>query len=114
MVLTPGRCDGNRSLTQGQVGTLGSVGTRINVLDEDLMVAGADFYYQGFYTIRAEAENLREDNMGHRKFTPSWSGSKWNVPSVGGTGLGDFVNGTVLDRWSGALVKHHQSPQRAG
>ena len=99
-----GTCDDLRSLTQGQVATLGSVGTRINVLDADLNVPGADFFYQGQYTIRGEPEVKRRNNLGHRQFTPSWSGSKWLVPSVGGTGQGDFINGSVLNRWSGAKV----------
>ncbi|MFT5079879.1 MAG: hypothetical protein ACI84E_000529 [Planctomycetota bacterium] len=99
-----GTCDDVRSLSQSQVAALGPVGTRVNVLDADLNVPGADFFYQGFYTVRGEAENLRRDNLGHRQFTPSWNGSSWNLPSSGGSGQGDFVNGPIVQRWSGATV----------
>jgi hypothetical protein len=100
----PFDCDGARSLSLGQVSTMSATTNRIRIQDEDLNVAGASFFYQGFYTIRGEPESDRRNNIGHRQFTPSWNGSEWSTPSVGGVGKGDFVNGPVLDRWTGASV----------
>jgi hypothetical protein len=98
----PQDCDGIRSLTSGQANALGPVGHRIRVKDADFNVAGATFYYQGMYTIQGEAEALREDNIGSRRFTVAWNGTKWTttVPISGNT----MVAGTVLQRWSGASV----------
>jgi hypothetical protein len=93
-------CDSQRSLSQAQAASLGPVGTRVNVRDADLNVSGANYFYQGFYTVRGEAQSLRNDNIGHRQFNPTWNGSKWNTPSPGG----DFQNGPILSRWSGAKV----------
>ena len=91
-----------RSLTSGQASALGAVGHRIQVRDADFNVAGATFYYQGMYSIEGEAEGLREDNIGSRRFTVSWNGAKWtaSVPTSGNT----MAAGTVLARWTGSAV----------
>ncbi|MCZ6598257.1 MAG: hypothetical protein O7B99_11510 [Planctomycetota bacterium] len=94
----PFDCDGNRSLTSGMATALGPVGHRINIPDQEFLIAG-DFYYQGYYVVEGEAESLRENNLLSRTFTPSWSGTKWNLPSPAGS-----VEGSILERWSGATV----------
>lgn len=93
-------CDGLRSLSQSQVSSLGPVGTRVNVFDADLDVPGAEFYYQSHYAIRGEPKAVRGDNLGSRQFLPTWGGSKWNTASI----AGDFKNGPVLRRWTGASL----------
>ena len=98
-----------RTLSQSQVGTFGPLQNRVVVRDEDLNVAGASYFYQGHYVVRGEPSANRGNNIGHREFVPAWAGSQWNLPSVGGVGQGDFVNGTVLDRWTGATVHAAQN-----
>ncbi|MFN0206959.1 MAG: hypothetical protein ACKVS6_11710 [Planctomycetota bacterium] len=96
---SPQDCDGVRSLTSGQASALGSVGHRIRVEDGDFAIPG-DFYYQGYYVVRSEAENKRGDNIGSRKFTPTWNGNSWGIST---TDAGPTY-GSILQRWSGATV----------
>ena len=98
----PQDCDGIRSLTQAQVNAMDPVNHRITVLDSDLNVAGASFYFQGMYTTQGEAESLRGDNLGSRSFTPTWNGTSW-VLTVPGAG-NPIVYGSILQRWAGASV----------
>ncbi|MDF1798126.1 MAG: hypothetical protein P1V81_03040 [Planctomycetota bacterium] len=105
----PQDCDGIRSLTQGQVDTFGPLKNRVNVADADLDVAGASYYFQGHYIVRGEPSANRGNNLGHREFLPSWTGTQWTMPAVGGIGQGDFTNGTVLNRWTGASVSSVQN-----
>jgi hypothetical protein len=95
----PGDCDDVRSLTSAEVGTFDQVKNRIQVTDGDFNVSGASFYFYSWYVIQGEAESLREDSSGSRAFTPSWNGSKWTLTASGST-----VNGTPLQRWSGAAI----------
>ncbi|MEM7305491.1 MAG: hypothetical protein AAF682_02415 [Planctomycetota bacterium] len=94
----PANCDGNRSLSTAMASALNPVGHRVNIPDSAFQEAG-DFYYQGYYVVRGEPEDERENNWGTREFNPSWNGAKWNTPSVAG-----FIEGSVLNRWSGATV----------
>lgn len=98
-VSPPQDCDGIRSLSTSMAQALNPIGHRINVLDQDLIVDGL-FYYQGYYMVEGEAEGLRGDNLGSRRFSPTWNGSAWSVPSI----AGDFQQGSILDRWNGATV----------
>ena len=95
----PQDCDGIRSFTQSQSNALGVVGNRINVLDADLNVAGANFYMQGYYTTQGEAEPLREDNMATRPISAVWTGAKWNLNETG-----TLINGSILQQWSGSSL----------
>ena len=92
-------CDGQRSLTYPQSNALGPVGNRINVLDEDLDVPGANFFYQGYYVVLGEAEADRQNNLATQRMNASWTGSQWNLSDVG-----QLRNDTILSQWSGATV----------
>ena len=58
------------------------------------------FYYQAQYVIRGEAETTRGDNLGSKRFTPSWNGNFWNIT----TNDANITYGSILNRWSGATV----------
>jgi hypothetical protein len=51
------------------------------------------------YTIETESEALRDNNIGSRGFTASWSGTRWNLGATG-----TLLHGSVLQRWSGATL----------
>ncbi len=102
-VAAPQDCDNSRSLSTGMASALGPVGHRINISDAEFQTAG-QWYYQGYYVIRGEPEAVRENNWGSRHFTPSWSGSKWNLLSTTG-----FTNGSILGRWAGAVVTSNKN-----
>ncbi len=98
-VAPPQDCNGLRSLTHAQASALGPVGHRIHLGDGELNVPGALFYFQGQYVIATEPEAARANNLGSRRFTATWDGSRWDLsPS------GSMLRGTVLQRWSGATV----------
>lgn len=98
-VASPADCDGQRSLTNAMVSAMGPVAHRVRVNDSDFNVPGT-YYYQGYYVIRAEAESQRGDNLGSKRFTPSWTGSNWNIT----TNDTNITYGSILNRWSGATV----------
>jgi hypothetical protein len=98
-VAPPGDCDGLRSLTSQQVGKFDQVKNRVEVSDGDLNVSGATFCYYAEYVVSGEAESKRSDTGGSRKFTASWSGTKWTLTTSGAT-----LNGTPLQQWSGASI----------
>lgn len=98
-VSAPNDCDGLRSLSQTMVNNMGPVANRIRVSDADLNSPGM-FYYQAMYVIRGEAEALREDNIGSKRFTPTWSNNSWAIT----TNDSAITYGSVLTRWSGATV----------
>src|SRR6185503_10688720 len=97
-VAPPANCNGTRSLTQSMAQALGSVAHRIRVRDADFNVPGA-FWFQGMYVIETEGDSVREDNLGSRRFTPSWTGSSWNLVESD-----TLLHGTILKRWNGASV----------
>lgn len=99
-VAPPKDCDGVRSLTRDMVNKMGPVKHRINVTDADLDVDNSNYYIWGQYLIRGEADANRDDNGVSRDFTPTWSGSHWNLS------LGDNQKrGTILNRWNGASIR---------
>lgn len=92
-------CDGIRSLDHGQAGALNAtVNHQLRMHDADLAAPGT-FWWQAGYLIPAEAEALRDDNIGSRQFLPTWDGSNW----VFADGP-DFLPGTILQRWPGASI----------
>lgn len=96
------QCDGIRSLTSTQSTALNAqIGLAMRVHDDDLAVAGATFWYQGGYIVPGEAESLRDNNIGSRQFTPTWSTSALQWTLTDGT---SFLPGSILQRWSGATV----------
>ena len=98
-VNAPFDCDGNKS----PINPPTSLGNRVKIFDEDLDVPNSTFYYQGYYVIRGEPEEDRENNITSRFFTPTWNGSSW-ITSVPGPATNPQVEGSVLKRWSGATV----------
>ncbi len=74
---------------------------RVEVNDADLNVPGANFFYQAYYMVEAEPEANRTNNLGWRPFTPTWSGSTWNV-SIGGSSTPTYDS--VLAAWTGASL----------
>jgi len=98
-VAAPFDCDGNRSLTQTQATALGPVGHRVHLADADLTVAGSQFFYQGMYLIKGEAEANRGNNLASRQMNVAFTGTNWSFATVGGQ-----IAGTILNRWTGATV----------
>jgi hypothetical protein len=98
-VAAPFNCDGNRSLSQGQAGALGSVGHRVRVRDADFNVPGAQFFAQAQYTTQGEAETLRNNNTGYRQFNATWNGATWGLSM-----FGSLVHDSVLRAWTGATL----------
>ena len=96
----PQNCDSNRSLSQNQVNGFPFEKHRVVMQDADLNVAGATFYYQGYYVIRAEAEANRTNNLVSNRMNVSWGGSSWSLSQVGGSSL----EGSVLQRWTGSTM----------
>jgi hypothetical protein len=96
------QCDSVRSLTQTQAQALNTaIGLAMRLHDDDLVVPGATFYYQSGYLIPGEAESLRGNNIGSRRFTATWSASSGQWTLADGP---DYLLGTILQRWSGASI----------
>lgn len=101
----PPNCNGQRSFSQGQAGSLGPVGNRVKVFDADLdPTGGALFYYQGHYILEHEPEADRGNNLGSRRFNVQWNGSKFNFNPQG-----PLLLGSVLQQWSGATVSSEKN-----
>ena len=98
-VAPPDDCNGVRSA----INPPDAVGNIIRIKDTDLQPAGT-YYYLAHYVLKAEPDNVRENNWGSRRFIPSWTGFSWdiNVPSEASGNV--KVDGSVLNRWSGATV----------
>ena len=93
-------CDGIRSLSQGQASALNSsVNHQMAVHDADFLVPGATFYHQSGYMCPGEPELNRLNNLGSRGLLPTWNGTRWQFADTG-----MYINGTVLQRWSGATI----------
>lgn len=99
-VAPPNDCDGLRSFTIVQANNLGPVGHRVAVDDADLIPSGK-YFVQVFFLMAGEAEGLRADNLGYRRFLPTWKASinTWNTIAVN-----SFKQGSVLGAWSGASL----------
>jgi hypothetical protein len=103
----PFDCDGNRSFSAAQSNSLGPLGNRMQVSDQDLSVEGATYFYQGYYVIKGEPEANRENNLAHRRVFPTWSeaggpfggGPQWQFTSNTGK-----QEGSVLQRWNGSQL----------
>lgn len=98
-VASPQDCDGQRSLSQTMVNNMGPVAHKVRVADGELNTPGT-FYYQAQYVIRGEPENVRANNLGSKKFTPTWTGSNWGLV----TNDANLTPDSILYRWSGASV----------
>ncbi|MBL8751993.1 MAG: hypothetical protein JNK15_01725 [Planctomycetes bacterium] len=96
------QCDGIRSLDGNQAAVLNqAIGDALRVHDDDLVVPGANFFYQAAYLIPHEAEGVRDDNLGSRQFSATWNAGsqQWDLLDAS-----TFVQGSVLQRWSGASL----------
>lgn len=91
-------CDGVRSFSGAQASALGPVGNRMRVLDADLNQPGT-FWYQGQYVIRGEPVGNRFNNLASREVVPTWNGFSWSTSEPGAQ-----LDGSVLQRWTGATV----------
>src|SRR5262249_7936403 len=76
-----------------------TVNHQMRVDDTDLSVPGAPYWWQSGYLNPGEPESNRTNNIGSRGFTPSWNGSVWSFADGP-----NFLNGTILQRWSGASI----------
>lgn len=93
-------CDGNRSYSRAQAGSLDAAGFRVRIQHPDLDVPGASYYYAAHYVIQGEPEANRENNMGSRAMSVVQSGTGFNVA----TGAGVYLDGSILRRWTGATL----------
>ncbi len=99
-VAPAGLCDSVRSLTHQQANQLNNtIHNQMLVHDADLNVAGATYWFQSGYLVPGEPEGNRGNNIGSRQFTPSWNGSNWVT-----TDGPNYLQGSILQRWSGASV----------
>lgn len=71
---------------------------RLVAEDADLNLAGATYYYQGYYIVNGDGN--RHNNLGSRRCTMNWSGGQWNfsTPNSGNA----LTEGPTIERWSGA------------
>ena len=80
---------------QGAANVSSSVAHRLAASDADLGNAGATYYYEAAYIVRADVSI--HNNWGSRLCTMSWNGSSWTftTPSTGNA----LVSGPALERW---------------
>ncbi|MFN3240540.1 MAG: hypothetical protein ACE37K_03405 [Planctomycetota bacterium] len=93
----PALADGNFSLATN---IFDSVDNRCTVKEQDMLVAGAEYYYALHLVLEGEDVANRGDNLAHRGFTPGQSGGTWFFQSNTSMQLG-----TVLSRWQGASIE---------
>ncbi|MFN3240539.1 MAG: hypothetical protein ACE37K_03400 [Planctomycetota bacterium] len=93
----PAPADGNFSLATN---IFDSVDNRCTVKEQDMLVAGAEYYYALHLVLEGEDVANRGDNLAHRGFTPNQSGGTWFFQSNTSMQLG-----TVLSRWQGASIE---------
>jgi hypothetical protein len=53
-----------------------AVDHRLEVLDADLNVAGAEFLYEAYYILQNDVDKY--NNIGYRRSTVNWTGSQWS------------------------------------
>lgn len=98
-VTGPAASDGVRSLTSAMTSAMNVVKNRVTVQEQDLVVAGAQFFYMIHLLHEGEAVDRRGDNIMSRGVSFSWNGTSWAVANVG-----NAVTGSVLNRWPGASL----------
>jgi hypothetical protein len=91
----PAPADSTQSLS---VSGWDAVKNRMEVQEQDLIVPGT-FYGQNHLMILGEPVANRDNNLVSRPLTFGWNGTVWSV-SLQGTS----VQGSVLERWSGATT----------
>jgi|GEM_PF-2119249 len=93
----PAPADGINSLSTN---IFDNVDNRCTVKEQDLSVAGADYYYAIQLVLNGEDVNNRTDNIAYRGFTPGSSGGTWFFSNNG-----PMQVGTVLSQWQGASIE---------
>jgi hypothetical protein len=73
---------------------------RMLVREQELAVPGATFYGQAQVVAKGEPGTNRGNNLASRQLAITWSGSAWTAT----LGTAAAVQGSVLQRWSGAAV----------
>jgi hypothetical protein len=104
----PENCDGRRSLTHQAAAAQGPIATRVQVRDSELL-AGGTLFFQAQYIVEGMPDAARNDSLGSRAFSASWTGSRWNLTPT--TGL---LAGSVLQRWPGATLASSTDGDRDG
>jgi hypothetical protein len=89
--------DGVRSLNPG---IFDSVKNRVTVKEQDLLTAGAQYFYGIHLIHQGEAVANRGDNLASRGFTPVGSGGTWTFANNSVA----QAYGSILTRWPGAQV----------
>ena len=74
---------------------LDGVAHRLEVFENDLLVPGARYFYEGVYYVMDDVDPV--NNFMWREVVPSWTGSAWNFTDVGGGLYG--TPGLLLDSW---------------
>ena len=95
----PQNQDGASSLTRTMSDALPTTKHRVEVSDQELLTAGARFYYGMYVVIAGEPGANRDNNWCFREFRPVWNGASWNA-----TDLTNPSNGSPLSFWPGARV----------
>lgn len=80
---------------------------RIEVLDADLGIPGATYYYEGAYYV-ANDDTLG-NNIGHREATMTWTGSEWSFDSVPPLSLTPDP-GPVIETWGDMVSSDFVAP----
>jgi hypothetical protein len=91
--------DGVRSLTSSMTNAMDVVKNRVTIKEQDLIVPGAQFFYQIQLLHQGEHVSRRGNNLRTRGVAFAWTGTSWNYGA-----LGTSIAAGVLDRWSGATV----------
>jgi hypothetical protein len=76
-----------------------AVKNRVTIKEQDLLVAGAQFFSQIHLLHEGEALSARGNNLMTRGTSFTWTGTTWTVGNVGAAALN-----SVLDRWPGATT----------
>jgi hypothetical protein len=92
--------DGVRSLSNAQIAAFDAVKNLVTVKEQDLSVAGAQYFYGIQLIHQGEASANRGDNIASRGFTPVGSASGWTTNNS----TAPLVYGSILTRWAGATV----------
>ena len=97
----PAPADGVRSLNQA-VFSSDPVRNRVTINEQDLLTAGASYFYGLQLIHRGESLANRGDNLASRGFNPAWNGTSWSFPN----NAAGQTYGSILQRWSGAEVNN--------
>ncbi len=68
----------------------GPIDHMLRVLDSDLNVSGAQFFYEAYYVVEGDVNKY--NNIGWRQATASWTGSTWSFSTVSNQTFGPVIN----------------------